>query len=62
MKLMNKKPKPLTNFEIQKYSLNEPRLMVFIVEVIYLTVVPLSATPLKLKDGADVINLVINLM
>ena len=22
---MNKKPKPLTNFEIQKYSLNEPR-------------------------------------
>ena len=25
MKLMNKKPQPLTNFEIQKYSLNEPR-------------------------------------
>ena len=25
MKLINKKPKPLTNFEIQKYYLDEPR-------------------------------------
>ena len=29
-------PQPLTNFEIQKYYQNEPKLMLFIQEIIYL--------------------------
>ena len=39
---------PLTNFQIQKYYQNEPILMVFFQEIIYLK---------KIKDGAYVINL-----
>ena len=39
---------PLTNFQIQTYYQNEPRLMVFFQEIIYLK---------KIKDGAYVINL-----
>ena len=29
-------PHPLTNFEIQKYHQNQPKLMVFIQEIVYL--------------------------
>ena len=29
-------PHPLTNFEIQKYYQNEPKLNVFVQEIIYL--------------------------
>ena len=46
-------PHPLTNLEIQKYYHNEPRLMVFILEIIYLK----RSLMKKIKDWADVINL-----
>ena len=35
-------PHPLTNFEIQKYYQNEPRFMVFVLEIIYPNAIPLK--------------------
>ena len=41
-------PHPLTNFEIQKYCINEPRFNDFFSR---------DNLPIKIKDGAYVINL-----